>query len=115
MQHTELLHISKIDHFSVWLFRKLTVNWNFSVPDKIDLVADNNDSLGVEVTRLPEALKQGFCLSESCRVSDAEDNEDTVALWPLAALPTSLIIILSSSVDCCCVVISAFIPPSPPY
>ena len=74
MQHTGLLHISKIGHFSIWLLSKLTVNWNFSVPDKIDLVADNNDSLCVEVTRLPEALKQGFGLSESGRVSDAEDN-----------------------------------------
>ena len=93
-QHTEPLHILKIDNFSVWHFLKLTVNWNLPVPDKVDLVPDNNDSLCVELTGLPEALKQGFSLSESGRVGDAEDDEDAVALWPPAALPTSLLSIL---------------------
>ena len=94
-QHTEPLHILQFGIFSIWHLRKLTINWNLPVPDKIDLVADNNDSLCVEVTGLPEALQQGFSLSESGRVGDAEDDEDTVALWPPAALPTSLLSILS--------------------
>ena len=93
-QHTEPLHIFYIWQLLVWHSRKLTINWNLAVPDKVNLVPDNNDSLCVEMTGLPEGLKQGFSLSESARVSDAEDNEDTVALWPSAALPASLLVLL---------------------
>ena len=58
----------------------LTINWNFSCPRKVNLVADNDDRFGVEVTGLPEALEQGLSLSETVKVSDAEDNKDAVAV-----------------------------------
>ena len=58
----------------------LTINWHFSCPCKVNLVPNYNDSFGVEVTGLPQALEQGLCLLETVKVSDAEDDEDAVAV-----------------------------------
>ena len=58
----------------------LTVDWNFSRPHKISLVADNYDGFCVEVTGLPQAFEQGLSLSEAVKVSDTEDDQDAVAV-----------------------------------
>ena len=58
-----------------------TINRHFSCPHKVDLVANDDDRLGVEEAGLPKTLQEVLGLSETPKVGDTEDDKDTVAIF----------------------------------
>ena len=47
------------------VFCPLTVYWDLPVPDQVNLVADHDDRLGVEVAALPQTLQQPLRLHQT--------------------------------------------------
>ena len=58
-----------------------TINRHFSCSHKVDLVANDDDRLGVEEAGLPKTFQEVLGLSETAQVGDTEDDKDTVAIF----------------------------------